>query len=175
MRNTMLKISGTINKGSYLSLEKYILSARYKIIYWCVVLLLDAAFLFLTFCQHDLVWLIFPVLLTLGAFAFFRWNRRNVVNRVIASTPGIREGKSFDLDLSFDEDAVRVHNRATGLDTALSYELFSSYADTKDVIALFVKTGTYLLIPGSNLDQETRKAVINLMSGKCKGLHERKF
>lgn len=170
-----MKVSGTIDRRSYLSIGKYMLSTGYNIAFIAVMAVLVLGLISLPILLKDLVWLLIPLMLALGGVSFYRWNRKNVINRVIASTPGIREGKSFDLDISLDEDAVRVHNRATGLDTALSYELFSSYVQTDQVLALFVKTGTYLLIPTITLPEAQKTEVLSQLRAHCPRLRQRRL
>lgn len=173
MKQNTPKVSGTIDQQSYLSIGRYMLSPLFKLAFIAVIALIDLAFIVLVLFQRDLVWLTFPLILSLGGIAFYRWNSKNVMKRVLASIPGIREGKRFDLDLSFDEDAIRVHNRATKLDTALAYELFGSYAETDTCIALFVKTGTYLLIPTGNCKPEEKVAMLELLKSRCSTLRKR--
>ena len=175
MKQESLKVSGTVSRRSYRSIGKYMPSVRYKVCFIAVVVLLDLGLIAGAIALRDVIWLLLPLSLSLAAVAFYRWNLKNVVNRVIASTPAIREGQSFDLDISLDEDAIRVHNRMTELDTALSYELFGSYAVTEDVLALFVKTGTYLLIPASNLSKEKQAEVLALLKRHCPHLRQRRF
>lgn len=175
MESTSIKICGTISRRSYESIGKYMLSFKFIVLFVAVVVLLDAALLLIAWLFKDWAWMILALTLSLSALAFFRWNRKNVVASAIASTPGIREGKSFDLDISFDDDAIRVHNRATELDTALSYELFYSYVETEDCLALFVKTGTFLLVPTTNTNNETKKQILALLKNKCSTMFKRKI
>ena len=170
-----MKLNGTISIDSYLSISKFFLSPIYKLLFMGAVILLDIGFVVLGIVQRDLTWILWIALTSLIGRYLYKQNKKNIINRTIGSIQGIRDRKTFDLDLSFDDDAIRVHNRMTGLDTALSYELFGSMAETDNCIALFVKTGTYLLVPKSNMNAEQHDGVMAILREKCPRLRTRKW
>ena len=169
-----MKVTGTINADSYVSMEKYMMPTWLRLLFLALLVAGDGALIALTILQKDLTWLLWLAAWTALCWFLYKWIRRNILNNVLVRIPGIKEGKGFDLELSFDEDALRVHNRSTNVDTAMAWEVFGSMAETKECLALFTKTGTYLLVPKNNLPEEKKQQLTELLKKYCPGLRKRR-
>lgn len=169
-----LLITGTIDQESYKSMGKYMITLRTKVIFFGIMAAVIALCAGLGIYNHDLTCLLPIGLVLFFGVRIYRSLCQRIIATVISRMPEIRDGKQFDLEITFAEEAVHVYNRNTDKSTAFDYSIFNSYAETDSCVALFVKTGTYLLVPRSNMKPEQQEEMLRIMQEKCPRLRRRK-